>query len=437
MSRKAAGMIILLTTGWTILALPTISTAQISNWMGESVVQAVNGTPWRTGPFRGSAAFRLDNAGYDSDIYYGFALDDVPDYRLSAVLDTRLFITLKDRLVLDISERPEYQYYQRTKNERVWNNWLRGEAHLILKRTYVRAGVGMANIRERLSPELSLNVRRKEDSVIGLAFWQTSNEVSLAFQFRGYSFRYQDPPGGEISVAENLNRQEGYFNFRAYWQRSPRIRLYLDAEFGRFVFTESASSLRDSRSYSGYAGVEFLPQAGFEGRTRGIYGRINIGYRTFVMDESWRGNFEGLVGNSGISIAVLRRSAIRFYLGRTLQYSAFSDYTYYLQTFAGIGLSRYLTRRTVLTYDFFYGIIKYPWFTGGGTSSDQTDLQSHLVRLEYRLARNIQLSLMGLLANRGEGIYIIGGKRFFIGFSVIFGVPSGETPFLANPNAQF
>jgi hypothetical protein len=155
------------------------------------------------------------------------------------------------------------------------------------------------------------------------------------------------------------------------------------------------------------------------------------------MDDSWRGNFAGLVGNTGISITVLRRTAIRFYVGRDLQFSAFSDYTYYLQSFYGAGFSRYFSRRTLFTYDFLYSVIKYPWFTGGGTSSARVGSRAHSLRLLFRPGRNLELGIMALLTNRGEGIYIPGGKRYYIGLNFIYGTPSAETPFLANPNSQF
>jgi hypothetical protein len=437
MSRRALLSIRFLAIALGCFLSLQISYGQSNNWMSESLEQAVNSAPWRAGNFRASAAFRLDNAGYDSDIYFGFAMDAVPDYRFTAVLDTRLFILLKDKVVLDFAERPEYQFYLRNQNERAWNNAFRGEAHFVLKKVYIRTGVGSANIRERVSPELSINVRRLEDSVLGLAFWQVSHEASMAIQFRGFDFKYQNPPEGGVNVQENMDRKEAYVNYRFFWQKVPRTRFYLDAEFGKFMFTEPSASLRDSQSYSIYGGAEFLPPAGDEGRTRGVHGRLNIGYRKFMMKESWQGNFEGLVGNTGVSIAALRRTAIRAYLGRDLQYSAFSDYTYYLQTFYGLGLSRYFSRRTEFTYDLFFSVIDYPWYTGGEPSSDQTNFLSHLVRLFFKPGKNFEVGLMALLANRGESMYIAGGKRYFIGLNFIYGTPSAERPFLANPNSQF
>jgi hypothetical protein len=437
MTRGRAIGFVLLALGVVLLFAPASTFGQVNNWMSASLAQAVNAAPWRAGPFRASAAFRLDNVGYDSDIYYGFAMETVPDYRFTAGLDTRLLVMLKDKVVLDFTERPEYQFYLHTQNERAWNNAFRGQVHVALQRFYLQAGAGLSNIRERMSPELNINIRRKEDNVLGLAFWQVSREASMALQFRGFIFQFQNPAGGEYNVRENLNRREGYFNFRAYLQKVARTRFYLDAEYGIFTFTEPSSSLRDSRSYSAYAGVEFLPPAGDEGRTRGVHGRLNIGYRKFDMNDSWRGNFAGLVGNTGVSITVLRRTAIRGYAGRDLQFSAFSDYTYYLQSFFGTGLSRYFSRRTLFTYDFFYSVIKYPWYTGGGTSSDQADFRAHSLRLLFRPGRNFELGIMALLTNRGEGMYIPGGKRYYIGLNFVYGTPSAETPFLANPNSQF
>ena len=156
MSRRNSVGAVLLAMVIGYLITPGETLGQVNNWMSASLQQAVEAAPWRMGALRASAAFRLDNVGYDSDIYYGFALDTVPDYRLTAVLDTRLFLLVKDKFVLDLAARPEYQFYRSTQNERAWNNSFRGEAHVALKRVYVRAGGGYANIRERMSPELNM-----------------------------------------------------------------------------------------------------------------------------------------------------------------------------------------------------------------------------------------------------------------------------------------
>jgi hypothetical protein len=125
----------------------------------------------------------------------------------------------------------------------------------------------------------------------------------------------------------------------------------------------------------------------------------------------------------------MRFTAIRAFFSRGPQFSVYSGLTYYLQTIYGVGLARSLSRKTTLTYDFYYGRNEYPGGVtiGGEAFGKRLDKYlTHAVGLNFRLGRALGLNLM---ANRGKRDSAFAprpvSRHYFIGFSLTYGYPSG------------
>ena len=152
----------------------------------------VDAARFRLGALRLNAAFEIRNAGYDSDVYYGYLEEAVPDFTLSAGLPVQVLLPLGKKAVLEVSDAPQYLFYLDTPRERAWNNTLQGAIHLALDDIYLQAGGEMANVRRRFSPELDANVRERTEGLNGLALWQLSRKTSLAVLYGGTEYRYSD-----------------------------------------------------------------------------------------------------------------------------------------------------------------------------------------------------------------------------------------------------
>jgi hypothetical protein len=400
-----------------------------NTWMGATLEQMVNMARWRAGAFRYNSVFRLDNAGYDSDIYFGSTANLVPDYTITAGPDISIFLPLKKRIVFDVSESPRYVFFFDTKRERALNNTFAGRVHFVFDRFYIQAGGGLIDAKQRLSTEVNLNARLKQDDLTGLVLWQASRETSFALQYRRSEFRYENLTSGDINIQGALNRRESFVNLSAYLQQHSKTRFYLDGEYGSFAFTETISGFKDARSYGLYGGVEFLPSAEGQGQTTGVSGRINLGYRRFDVLGHGAKDYSGLVGNTDVSIDIMRFTAIRAFFSRGPQFSAYSGLIYYLQTVYGVGLARSLSRKTTLTYDFSYGRNEYK---GGETIGDEVSgnrldkYMAHSIGLNFRLGRALGLNLMANLAKRDSAFAPRPTSRhYFIGFSLTYGYSSG------------
>lgn len=400
---------------------------QGNTWAGTSLAQMVETAKWRLGLLRVNAALELNNVGYDSDIYYGYLDDPVPDYTFSAGVPVQLLLPVNKKVVFDILDNPQYVFYLDTKSERAWNNTFRGLVHLAFDRFYIQAGGGLSNIRQRLSPELNINIRQKENSLNGLALWQVSRAASLALLYGGSDYDYGDAEFGGTSLAETLNRKENYFDFVAYLQPSPRVRFFLDGQYGTYVFKEDTSSIRDTRSYGIFSGVEFIPRTGETRRVAGVQGSISLGYKRLDVIDPHLVDESGFVGAVNVSAGLLVRTTGRVFFSRDSQFSAYSSGTFYVSTSYGGGITRLLSRRVSILYDISFGRISYPEpETGGGVIQGANfRYTTHIFALNFRLARNLGISFLGTLGKRVLGESGQARNRNFFGFSLVYGVPTG------------
>ncbi|MGA2363669.1 MAG: outer membrane beta-barrel protein [Candidatus Aminicenantales bacterium] len=409
-----------------------------STWMGAGLEAMVSAARWKAGPFRYTGAFQLGNAGYDSDIYFGTLANPIPDYTFTAGPDIQILLPLEKKIVFAISESPRYVFFLDTRRERTLNNSFTGQAHFIFDRFYIQAGAALTNAKQRLSTELNINVRLKEDSINGLALWQVSEGTSLALQYQRSVFRYENTTSGTANISENLNRTENYIDVMAFLQHQAKTRFYLDAQYGSYAFMEKISSYKDSRSYSVYGGVEFVPPAAeYASQTAGIRGRINIGYQLFHVLDPLQNDYSGLSGNTDVSWEIIKLTSLHLFFSIGPQFSVYSGVTYYLQTLYGAGLARSLSRKIMLSYDFSYSRNKYPAgeIAGGSSSGVPADrYMTHALNLNFQLQRDLGLSLMANLGSRNSRFAPrTDSRRYFIGFSLTYGYSPGGLAMPSGP----
>lgn len=411
--------------GWVVL-FPALVCGQGNTWAGTSLAQMVEAARWRVGAFRINASLALTNAGYDTDIYYGYLDEAVPDYTFSAGVPVQVLLPLSKKVVLDVFDSPQYVFYLDTNKERTWNNIFRGQVHFAFDRFYVQAGGGLSNNRQRLSPELNINVRQKEDSLDGTVLWQASRAMSLALLYGGSQFYYGDAEFGGTSIAETLNRKESYFDLVSYLQPSSRVRLFVDGQFGTYTFTEAASSFKDTRSYGVFGGLEFVPREGEARPVEPVQGSISLGYKLFDILDPLLADGSGFVGAVDISAGLFKRTTGRAFFSRDFAFSAYSSGTFFLSTTYGGGISRRMSRRATFSYDLSFSRSSYPEAAGGGMPIGQNfQYTTHNFSLNVTLARNLGITFLGTLSKRGLDEPGLGRNRNFFGLNLVYGNPSG------------
>jgi len=325
--------------------------AQGYTWIGEGLTRMVEGARWRLGALRINAAFSLADAGYDSDVYYGyFQSEEFPDWTLAASIPVQLIVPLGKSVVLDLSETPQYLYFLDTERERALNNTFRGQLHVSLERVYVQAGGGIADVRGRFSPELDINVRERSNRLDGMIFWQAARRTSFAALFSRTQFSYEDIEYMGVSLADQLNRNEDLLNLILYGQPSPRWRPFFNGQYGIFTFTGEGSDLRNAKSYGVFGGIEFVPQTGgTEARTH-FRGALRLGYLRLDIADPGQPDGSGFSGEADVTIDLTRKTSIHARFSRGFEFSVYSGAVYYLSTNYGVGLIQHLSRRTNISY---------------------------------------------------------------------------------------
>jgi hypothetical protein len=404
-----------------LFGVPEIAYGQGNTWAGSSLAQMVEAARWRLGILRINAAFELSNVGHDSDVYYGYLGSSVPDWTFSAGVAAQVFLPVSKRVVLDVFDSPQYLFYLETKNERAWNNIFTGQVHFTLERFYIQAGGGSSNIRQRLSPELNINIRQKEDSLNGLILWQASRRSSFAFLYGGTKYDYGDTEFGETNLAETLNRSEARFDIITYVQPNSNVLLFLDGQYGTYAFTETASRFRDTRSYGIFGGLSFVPREGEARPKAPVQGRISLGYKRFDIIDPAFVDGAGFVGAINISAGLLKRTTGRVSFSRDFQFSIYSNATYYTSMTYGGGITRLLSRRASVSYDLSFSRTSYPGDEAGGG----VRYTIHAGSLNIMLARNLRIAFLGTIGARvmdqsGQAI-----NRNFFGFNLVYGAATG------------
>jgi hypothetical protein len=397
--------------------------AQVRTWVGANLEQMVESARWRLGALRVNAAFSLANAGYDSDIYYGFLSEPTPDLTASASLPVQVILPLSKKAVIDVTDAPRYAFYLDAAGERSWNNVLEGRLHFALNRIYIQASGGMSDVRRRLSPELELNVRQKANRLGGLVLWQASRITSVALLYSGAQYAYGDVFVDGRSLADRLNRNEETVDLIGYVQPSPRIRLSLDGQYGTYEFRRSGPDFRDAASYAFFVTAEFIPDiaVGDLEISRKLSGTAAVGLMMIDMKDPGRKDGSGLVGEVSITARLSRRMSGQIMFQRGFQFSIYSGSSYYLSTSIGAGITRHLSRKANISYSFTYGSTSYPGAEPEAGTVRYYRYLTHTLRLGLRLARHVDMSFFGSFGQRDRGGPAPLRSRYFGGLSLTYG----------------
>lgn len=407
---------------WLMVA-PGTAYGQGETRAGASLAQMIESARWRLGVFRINAALELSNAGYDSDLYSGYLAEPVADYTFSASTPVQVLVPVSKKVVIDLSDRPQYVFYLDTPRERAWNNTFRGQVHIARKNIYIQAGGGMSNVRRRLSYELDINVRQKQDSLGGLVLWQVSKRASLAFVYGSAKYDLGQAEFGGVSLSDNFNRKEDYFDFITYIEASSKVRFFVDGQYGSYAFTKVEFRFKDARSYGVFGGIEFTPKTGEQIATVGIEGKLRLGYQRFDVISSSFMDGSGITGTADIAVSVKKRNRAHAFFFRGFQFSAFSGSSFYLATAYGGGISRLLSRKTSLFYDISFGRNSYPG--SGAPEGFLNNLTTHSFGLNIRLARQLSLGFLGTLGKRILDMSGRARNRNFFGFNFVYGSAGG------------
>ena len=315
--------------------------------------------------------------------------------------------------MISIYESPQYVYFLKAERERTWNNYFNGQVNFVLNRFFVVLGKGYSRAREIWNTEIDIRPQRKEASSQGSLLWQISKKTSLFFGLSQSKFDYEDLPFVGLNIKSSLDRTENRANITGYYRLSYQTTFFMNFQFVQDKF-RNPLTLRDSKSSGIYSGFEFSPLGVFRGR-------INVGYKYFDILAPGIKDYNGMVGDTALSIRVVKPLTIRANYRRDIQFSAWYDNPFYLESLIGSGASFYLSRNIRLDYNNYLGRNSYPAITLGQSSPQKREdnYRSQSAGLYFRIKKNIGLGVIATYWQRDSSVYWQNGKQTLIGINLI------------------
>ena len=409
-ARKGAGGILLLMV--LISGIP----ARAETWKGLELQRKMAEAPWKFGPFRIQPQLVISNAGVDSNIYYS---PDAPvkDYTVTAGPAATIYLPIHRKFVLSAFGSPQYVWYSKTQQERAWNFYLKGAAQLSLKNVFFNLEAVYSDARERWNTEIDIRPRREEEGLGGSMLVNLAHKTSFSLAYRTVKYDYESVVYGDsFDVRERLNRRESYGNVSFYYQATKQRRFFLDFEYGQYVFEYSSqASIGDARSGAAFAGIELSRL------DRRVRGRIRMGFKKFDLRSADGPDYQGIVGDTQLSIRLARPFVIRGSYVRDVRFSLWYNNPYFIESRPGVGASVYPFRFLRLDYDYSLGRNGYPLLGEGGLDEKRRDdFTIHSVGVYFRIWKTAAFGFVANWWERDSNLDAEDDKRTFFGVNLTY-----------------
>jgi hypothetical protein len=310
----------------------------------------------RLGPLRLVPAFRLSDAGYDSNVYFrengGGVVSDV-----TATLspELRAYWLAGSSVILSVTENPEYLAYAREKALRAFSNSVSASLRwLALSRFSLSADYhALSHVRRALS-ELDHRIRDTTTGAAGSLFFESARGTAVGVAGAVDDFRYKDIAAGlpDDIYALALDRRESSVAVQVYYRVFSRSFFFSTAGWTRYDFSHPESAWRDASAFEVAGGFRF-PLAGL------ARGTIRLGWKSFRPDSPERRPFSGLVAATDVAFRV-GRIAVTLGFDRDNAFSYNESAYYYVDSRARAGLSFYLARSVRFDVGAQTGRMSYP-----------------------------------------------------------------------------
>jgi hypothetical protein len=383
-------------------------------WKGAELEWLIKQAGFNLGPFRAKTVFILNDSGYDSNVYRR-PDNPVKDYSITAGPAFTIYLPIQNKIVFTIYESPRYVYFFETKQERTWNNSFFGRLQFALNKVFLSVEAGSTVAREIWSTEIDIRPQRKILAAAASVLWQPSKKTSFSLDARESRFQYEDVAYREANLSVTLNHREQSFSAAAFYQITNRMRARIEAEYGRFLFDNSANP-RNSESRSIFGGFDF-------GKGGIVEGRVRLGYKFFSASATKSSYYRGLVGDTAIGVRLGSAFRLRVSYAQDIRFSLWAGYVYFIENTEGAGVSVYLSQNIRFDYDYNIGDSEYPPIIGPGLDlvpSRDDRIQNHRVGIYLRIQKNIGLGIIASAWQRNSTLSLLRSKRLFIGANLTY-----------------
>ena len=283
----------------------------------------------------------------------------------------------------------------------------------------------LSNVRRRLSPELDVNVREKRDGLNGLVLWQALEDDVARRDLRRSRIRLRRcRVSRDEHLPRLLNRERGFCRLRHLHPAEPENEAFRGRAIRNLhVHGDGCRPTGTRRATAIFGGVEFIPRTG-EVCQRIGHPRAASAWDTCVSTSIDPGvpDGSGFAGEADVSFEFLKKDDGAAFFSRGFQFSdLFRGQSITCRRPTAAGYAAHLSRRATLSYDFSYRTNRLSRETRASQASNNR-LLTHTFSLDLRLARHLDVTLLGHARRRGRDMAAepVRNRNFF-GFSLIYG----------------
>lgn len=313
----------------------------------------------RWGPFLVDLSFRIDNIGYDDNVF--LVEPDDPNRETAYVVqlgpEIRAQTQFGPRVALTIHDKLSGEVFFGVDGINAINNELDGQLDIALGALLLTSKGRTDTTRQRPSSEVDERVRRDLLSFEQTARFFLSSSTDISATFLRDEIEYTDPdqdqryfidPDGDgtvvdadgVSIGEALDYTKDEVRGEIGFRPMGRARLFLVYTYREFDFSEVAQRDSEETRYAG--GIEFRPAARLSGRL--VLGQATL-ENTEPGLESKPEPYDDLYGDVRLTYRPTGRARATARYERDAQFSTFERNFYFENELASLELEWYLGSR--------------------------------------------------------------------------------------------
>ena len=309
--------------------------------------------PVLVGPVFLRPRFEIRDVGVDSNVFNESEPAEDFTATLSAAVEADVLfgsMRVSGRSVSD------YVWYRDFAEERSVNSTLGGRFEILAPRFHPWAQVDVVRTRERPNQEIDTRASRREPTIAGGLDIAVGSRTRLEFSVQrnttvfgsgafvtvlggpdteggGGSGADLPPTATDESLARQLNNTSDQFTASYRMSLTPLTTWFVDAVIRRDVFQES--SFRDAND------VRVMTRFEFDA-TALLSGAVAIGAARFSPRDAGLPGYGGLVGNGGVTLALLDATRFAVDFARDTDYSFETDSPFFVDTGATLTVTQRL-----------------------------------------------------------------------------------------------
>ncbi|HNX50071.1 MAG TPA: hypothetical protein PKL08_07910 [Thermoanaerobaculaceae bacterium] len=353
---------------------------------------------WHLGPIRLQPWIGIRNIGYIDNVY-GTEKDKVSDFTVSAGAGLRAYMPLGAKTVVFARALPEYVYWKKLENRRVWAGRYSAGFYVFFNRLTAEVWSDRTEQQTVLNAELETPITNRLDGVNASLELRLLRRLSLVAQGARNKVR--------ISSSEVAGTLGGYL--KALERDEDVVRAGL-----RYSFSDSLSLTVGGHRSS----VDFLDRSYSRSNNGdGLYGALSwkgqrlsasatvSRYAVTPRTGSQFVKFEGTTGQASLGCRLTPKVGLQGYAGRTLVYSTYAVAPYYTQNVVGAVLSFPVGWRIGARLFGERGTFDYPVVTGSSVQQNSHNIGLGLTGQVFRSTS------LGVTVTKQKVNYSVGSRE--------------------------